>query len=148
MSNLLTVQFPYFFNIMMYLRKYYFKHQDISSGLIISFFLLIFQLIWMWYCREKFKIGSYGGRVTGESHFYTPAPQPWCREILTTNITISQKTNQFRGPSKVKKRRNRLYKLKSLKKEKIPKHDYHWINAKEEKSYLTGCVHIDSIVKK
>ena len=75
MSNLLIVQSPYFF-IMMYLRKYYFKHQDISSGLIISFFLLIFQLIWLWYCWEKFKIGYYGGRVPGESHFTLQHPRP------------------------------------------------------------------------
>lgn len=52
------------------------KHQDISSGLIISFFLLIFQLIWLWYCWEKFKIGYYGGRVPGESHFTLQQPSP------------------------------------------------------------------------
>ena len=42
-KNLLKPLNLHIFFIMMYLRKYYFKHQDISSVLIISIFLLIFQ---------------------------------------------------------------------------------------------------------
>ena len=139
MSNLLTVQSPYFFYYHGVLEQiqYYFNHQDISSVLIISFFLLIFQLIWHWHCYEKFKIGYYGGCL--ENHtLNSSTPALMQRDSDNKYYNITQKINQFRGPIKVKKRRNRLL-IKKLKNgKKIPKHDYHWLNAK--KRNLTSLV--------
>ena len=89
----------------------------ISSGLIISFFLLIFQLIWLWYYWKKFKIGYYGGCLENHTlHSSTPALMQ--RDSRLQILQCHRKLINLEDQARWRRGGTGCTKLKSSKKEK------------------------------